>query len=290
MKFHLIYDSSNTSNFQGNKVSGLLQSACATHNIECVLHDVQQLDLFQLPALGHTDLLYRAAIAGKAVEAQRRMISSECTSFHADWEMVFNGESSSYFLHAAHELPAIPSFSGIPQTENEILQCVEQLGPFPLIVKVTGNSLGVGVMRVDSIESLRSVLDYLKSLKVDVLIRKYIDHDYYVRAIVVGDQVVASHAAYAMSGDFRTNTGDDTHQKREARVLTPEQQVMVVESVRVLGVETGGVDLLFDTDDNPFIAEVNFPNNFSVTQGVTGIDIASKMVQYLMKKAQTKLD
>jgi len=246
------------------------------------------LDLFELPVLGAEDLLYRSAVSNKAVDAQRRMITPECTSFHTDWRFVFNGEAPSYFLHKAHGLPAIPSFSGIPSSEKELHQCVEELGLFPLIVKVTGNSSGVGVIRVDSLESMRSVLDYLKSLKVGVLVRKYIEHEYYVRSVVVGNQVVASHAAFAAAEEFRTNAGDDTHQKREARILSTEQQAMVVESVRVLGIEAGGVDLLFDKNDDPFIAEVNFPNNFTITQSVTGVDIASEMVAYLANKAQMK--
>ncbi len=107
-----------------------------------------------------------------------------------------------------------------------------------------------------------------------------------MRAVVVGDEVVASYAAFAMNGEFRTNVGDDTHQKRDVRVLSPELQAIVVQSVRVLGIETGGVDLLFDKNDNPFIAEVNFPHNFPITQCITGVDIAAKMVEHLVKKAQ----
>lgn len=138
------------------------------------LHDVQAVDLFKLPILGVNDLLFRSAITSKAVEVQRRMISATCAGFHTNWLRVFSGQSSSYFLHKAHGLPVIPSFSGIPDSEGALKQCVEELGPFPQIIKVTGHSLGVGVMRVDSLESMRSVLDYVQSLKVDVLIRKYI--------------------------------------------------------------------------------------------------------------------
>jgi len=145
-------------------------------------------------------------------------------------------------------------------------------------------------MRVDSLESMRSVLEYLQSLQVNVLVRKFIEHEYYVRAVVVGDKVVASHATFNMSGEFRTNAGDDALHKREARVLSAEEQAMAVEAVRLLGIETGGVDLLFDKEGSPFIAEVNFPNNFTTTQSVTGVNIASEMVAYLAKKAKRRLD
>lgn len=289
MKFHLIHNTDISSNFEGNTAFELLKSACLKQSVDFVSHDIQNFDLFELPTLGPNDLLYRAAGTSRAVAAQRQLMNAQCTSFYTDWRSVFKGGSSSYFLNNAHNLPVIPSFSGIPSTENELNKCVEQLGPFPMIVKVMGKSLGIGVIRVDSIESLRSVLDYLKSLKVNVLVRKYINHEYYVRAVVVGDKVVASYAAYAMDGEFRTNAGDDTYQKREVKVLSIEQQEMVVKSVRVLGVETSGVDLLFDRNDKPYIAEVNFPNNFTIAQGATGIDIASEMVSHLVDKAQSRV-
>ena len=219
MKFHLIHDPNKISSFKEDSVRSLLKTACETQLIDFVLHDVESMDMFELPVLGQDDLLYREAVSRKATEAQRGMISPECSSFHNDWKSAFSSRASSYFLHQKHGLPAIPSFSGIPNSENELQKCIEQLGPFPLIIKVLGSSLGVGVMKVDSIESMRSVLDYLKSLHVNVLIRKYIDHEYYVRAVVVGDKVVASHAAFAVSQEFRTNAGDDTNQKREARIL-----------------------------------------------------------------------
>lgn len=39
-------------------------------------------------------------------------------------------------------------------------------------------------------------------------------------------------------------------------------------------------------DTEADLVEVNFPNDFSTTQKVTGIDIAQEMVQYLMTKAK----
>jgi RimK family alpha-L-glutamate ligase len=281
MKFHLI-----TSSLQDQTVHDLLKKACEMQAIDFVLHDVENMDMFELPVLGADDLLYRQTVSRKAVEAQRKMITAECSTFNTDWRYSFSSRAPSYFIHEKYGFPTIPSFSGIPNSEEELQMCIEQLGPFPLIIKVLGSSLGVGVMKVDSIESMRSVLDYLKSIRVNVLVRKYIDHEYYVRAVVVGDKVVASHAAFTISQEFRTNAGDDTHQKREARVLSPELQALIVESVRVMGMETGGVDLLFDKDGKPYIAEVNFPNNFSTTQRITGVDIASEMVAYLVNKAK----
>jgi glutathione synthase/RimK-type ligase-like ATP-grasp enzyme len=73
-------------------------------------------------------------------------------------------------------------------------------------------------------------------------------------------------------------------QKRETKILPKEVQKAVVDAVRTLKRETGGVDLIFDKEENPYIAEVNFPNDFHTAQKVTKIDIAGKMIDYLIEK------
>jgi len=289
MKFHLIYTTPKDLKEPEKSIEVFLKNACANNDIEFVQHDVNdKLELSKMPHLGSDDLVYRASTAQNAKTALREMISDTCTSFYTDWKSVYSQRAASYFIHNKYNLPVIPSFSGIPSTEEELQKCVADIGPFPVIVKVLGGSLGVGVMRLDSIESLRSVLDYLRSVKANVLIRKYIKHDYYVRAVVVGDKVVASYAAYKLESEFRTNAGDDTHQKREALILPAETQEMLVKAVKLLGIETGGVDLLYDGDSNPYIAEVNFPHNFTMAQVVTGIDVGDALLKHLILKAKNK--
>jgi RimK family alpha-L-glutamate ligase len=285
MKFHLLYHSIENLDDNAQTVDRIFKDSCDRYDIKFVPYDTRgSLEISTLPQIGKGDMLYRASTASSAIVALRHMISDSCTTFYTDWKSAYTRRVASYFIHHKHGFPVVPSFSGIPVTEEELQKCVDDLGPFPIIVKVMGGSLGVGVMRLDSIKSLRSVLDYLRNTGASVLLRKYIPHDYYVRAIVVGDEVVAAHAAYTMDGEFRTNAGDDTGQKRKAINLPEEVKKMLVEAVRVLGIETGGVDLLYDKDGTAYIAEVNFPNNFTVTQKVTGINIGDAMLRHLMKK------
>jgi RimK family alpha-L-glutamate ligase len=219
---------------------------------------------------------------------ERLFSNDKTTSFYTNWQSVNTGRASSWFTHEKYDLPVVPSFPAIPTTKEEMEYVVDKLGNFPIIAKAVGGSLGVGVMRIDSMKSLQSVLDYFRANNINVILRKYIEHDYYVRAVVVGGDVVASHLAYTMDGEFRTNAGDDSNQKREVAELSEDVKRDVVKAVQVLGLETGGVDLLFDKNGRYFIAEVNFPNNFSVTQEVTGVDIAEEMLKYLLEKADGK--
>lgn len=289
MKLHFLYKS--LAQGRHSKTYGYFARACEALGVEMVGYDFETKDpvkISDITELGLDDLLYRTTNDRLAKTAEQLMINDSCTHFYKRWKLANSGRGTSWFIHTKYGLPAIPSFPGIPNGTEELHAVVERLGGFPIIVKVVGRSLGVGVMRIDSMQSLVSVLDFLRTLEISVLLRKYIDHDHYVRAIVVGDRVVASHAAYAMKGEFRTNAGDDTDQKRAAIVLPEDLQQLVVQAVHTLGIETGGVDLLFDQEGGVYISEVNFPNNFTVTQKVTGIDIARLMVEYLIAKNATK--
>jgi RimK family alpha-L-glutamate ligase len=289
MKFHLLY-SSKDSNGNLNKIPEFFKDACKEKDVEFVGHDVHSngstFSLSTLPILGKGDLLYRNAAGTLASTAERIMNNEDVTTFYTNWFSVNKARIASWFTHIKFGLPVVPSYPGVPGSTEELENVVEKLGSFPIIIKVMGGSLGVGVMRIDSMKSLQSILDYLKSKQATVMLRKYIPHDYYVRAIVVGHNVVASHAAFAMDGEFRTNAGDDTDQKREVKELSEEVKEVAVQAVHTLGFETGGVDMLFDKNEKPYIAEVNFPNNFKVTQRVTEINVAREMVEYLINKCK----
>ena len=289
MKFNLLYRSVNKKGKE-NTIPDLLKKACEKQGVEFVGMDVcaigKSFTLSNLPRLGKGDLMYRSAVGQTASIAEQMMINDNVTSFYTNWQSVNFSRVASWFTHRKFGLPVIPISPDIPSSAEELNQVVESLGSFPIIVKVTGGSFGVGVMRIDSMESLQSVLDYLTSIGASVMLRKYIPHEFYIRAVVVGDVVVASHATYVADGEFRTNVHGNHEQKREARVLPEDTQKIAVQAVRTLGLETGGVDLLYDKDNRPYIAEMNFPNDFATTQKVTGIDVAGAMVAYLVEKSK----
>lgn len=263
-----------------SKTVRFFQAACTALQVDCEVLQMEGYPLSHLPVLQDGDALYRISTTHKARVAEQMMLHAGVRTFYAHWTDGFRSRGASYFLHQKLGLPVIPSFPFAPVHADEVATVVERLGGFPLIVKVRGGSKGVGVMRVDSLPSFRSVIDYVHANETPMLIRKYIPHAYYARVIVVGERVVASHITHAREDEFRTNAGPE-ERTREARLLAPDVQHMAVQAVQSLGFTTGGVDLLFDDQERPFIAEVNFPNDFTTTQEVTGIDIAQAMVRHL---------
>lgn len=275
VRFIFIHNSRKSENSQ---TLALFRQSCRKLGIEFFPINSQKFDYFDLPELGADDILYRGGTGDRAQAFEKLMINDSCRHFYSQWDHSLRGRGTTFYYHQKHGLPAIPTIPLIPWNRKEAARFAAELGGFPLIVKAIGNSKGVGVMKVDSQESLVSICDFLRGQDTRVLLRKYIEHEHYGRLIVLGNQVVASNRCGSLEGDFRTNTADTPN--GEPFVFTKEQQQIAIDTVSVLGLKFGGVDLLFDDDGHGHIAEVNFPTDFGCCQEITGIDIATLMLEF----------
>ena len=182
-------------------------------------------------------------------------------------------------------IPIPKTVNYIPENRDALRQCVEELGGFPIIIKALGGSHGVGVMRADSLESLFSVSDYLRTTGERFVLKEYCNVLSTARLIVLGDKVIDSIEYSANKNDFRSNEGKTPNvapKKFDSRV-----EEVAIKATHSLGLEFGGVDIMV-TDSGPKVAEVNFPCFFPRCQLLTGTDIAGMMVDYLMGKSASK--
>ncbi|MBR5389054.1 hypothetical protein IK146_00580 [Candidatus Saccharibacteria bacterium] len=211
-----------------------------------------------------------------------------------EWDLIFRGAKSFYkdtsalllkridsMLFEKFGIPAPKTVDYLPKDRDALLRCVDRLGGFPVCLKALGGSHGVGVMRVDSKQSLFSVSDYLREQGGMVVMKEYCDVASSARLIVLGDKVIDSIEYSAPKGDFRSNEG--TVPNVSPKKFDPEVEEIAVRATHALGLEFGGVDIMI-TKDGPKVAEVNSPCFFPRCQMLTGTDIAGKMVEYLRDK------
>lgn len=69
-------------------------------------------------------------------------------------------------------------------------------------------------------------------------------------------------------------------------VFSQNIQDIAIQAVQSAGVYFGGVDLLSDKDDEPHIAEVNFPCAFTSTERIASVDISGPLVDFLSERVQ----
>lgn len=257
------------------------ERACIERGISYRPIEVETTDILQEDFVDASaeDVVYRDVGGRPAREIEKLLINRVGKSLHIDKNTVFTGRGDSYDLMKNANISVIPSVTLIPRKKAECARVAEYLGGFPLVIKVYGGMEGVGVMRVDSLESFISVLDYVKKdHQAHIRVMKYIPHIQYARLVVVGGEVVAATRDVAPKGDFRANARGPRDKKTE--VFTPDAGIAseAVRAVAAVGMKVGGVDVLYGDDGQTYFSEVNNPFNMAETQTLSGVDIAGKML------------
>lgn len=275
-------------NIQNPDTYRLLQEAAAHRSIEFVTLEADSLNYATIvDDIVDGSLLYRISAGSRSLLLEA-LISHKVTTLRKNLESLLAREfnwSAAIRLQQA-DLPIIPTIYNVDRkAEAHLESYVESLGGFPIVLKSAGGSHGSGVMRLDSIGSLRSVVDYASNGTSESVLRRYIANARHLRLVVLGGEVLDVIEYRSQKGDFRTNAVSvpEVFQPGDVRDEIRRDAVLAVD---VLGFEFGGVDVLIDEDGNYFIAEVNFPCNFARNQMNTGVDIAGHMVDHLIQKSQ----
>jgi len=128
-------------------------------------------------------------------------------------------------------------------------------GSFPVIAKTITGAEGIGVMKLESRESLNSVLQGLWKHDAEIILQEFLDSDYDVRTHVLNGKILASvKRISSKGGDFRTNVslGNDT----ETYSLSDEEKKLVLRAAESSGCYWCGVDHMI-VDGKIHILEAN---------------------------------
>ena len=261
--------------------TSLLKKACEERNISFEVLIPLETNPSSIE-IANKDAVYRVATNSNygATELERELIYKGAKSFRSP-EDAFITLKDETLLFRKNNIPTPKTITYLPKSKKALKECVEELGGFPICVKILGSSHGAGVMRIDSFQSLISVSDYLRSTHKTVVMKEYCDVTSTARLIVLGDKVIDSIEYTAPEGDFRSNEGIKPNVKPHQ--YDSEVNDIAIKAVKALNLEFGGVDIMI-TKDGPKVAEVNCPCFFPRCQNLTGVDIAGQMVEYLMNK------
>jgi len=262
-----------------------LESAAKARGHEFTYVVDTQTDQFNLPELVPGDMVFRAASSKRARKIERELLRDDIGHIYENVNVGLGYRASSVLYNTRANLPVVKSILLMPTLMSDLGQHIDYLGGFPVVIKVMGSSNGVGVIKADSIESFKSIMDFITPLNCTVILREFVPHTHYARLIVVGGEVVGAHCTYVMDEEFRTNAPGNNDSNRMSFNPTDEMVACAVEAVESMGVSYGGVDLLIADDGSYFISEVNSPCFYSETERITKADISSKIVAHLEQKA-----
>ncbi len=205
---------------------------------------------------------------------------------------VFSANSADGILNSRDKLRSFQILSrhniGIPATtfvkdKQDVLLAIERVGGAPVVIKLLEGTQGIGVLLAHTIEVATSIIELLQSQKQNVLIQKFVAESKGrdIRAIVVGDEVVAGMRRVAQGQEFRSNVHRGG--KTEVVELDDVYKETAIRATKLMGLGIAGVDML-EGKDGPQIMEVNSSPGLEGIEGCSGIDVAGSIIEYIASR------
>lgn len=174
---------------------------------------------------------------------------------------------------------------GMPATmfvrdRSDVLAAIEQVGGAPVVIKLLEGTQGIGVILAPDTKVAEAVIETLQSTRQNVLIQRFVAESKGrdIRALVIGDRVVAAMRRRAIGDEFRSNVhrGGVT----EAVELDDEFAETAVRAAQIMGLRVAGVDML-EGASGPLVMEVNSSPGLEGIERATDLDVAGAVVDYV---------
>ena len=187
--------------------------------------------------------------------------SSRCHDICSDKFM-----SQIYFERHKIRTPKTVRIAHIEDSDNALKKLKSN---FPIILKTTIGSKGIGVILVESAPSLNSIVQllYRENEYIDILLQEQIETSYDVRVIICNGEVIASIKRPVVKGDFRSNVSQGS--EPVSFDLTDLERSESIRAAKVVEGMFVGVDFIAAKDrekESPYFIEVNS------TPGLIGIE------------------
>ena len=202
---------------------------------------------------------------------------------------VFTPNTANGITNSRDKLRAIQILSrhdiGMPKTafvrnRQDVLPAIERVGGAPVVIKLLEGTQGIGVILAPDKKVAEAIIETLHNTKQNVLIQQFIAESKGrdIRALVVGERVVAAMRRTAEGDEFRSNVhrGGSV----ESVALDPEYERTAVRSAQIMGLRVAGVDML-EGDEGPLVMEVNSSPGLEGIERATDLDVAGAIIDHM---------
>jgi len=189
------------------------------------------------------------------------------------------------FTHMLLQKNGIPTpFSTVAFSEESALAALESQG-YPMVLKPTVGSWGrlIALLKDrDSAEGIMESRERMYPIYQVYYLEEFVQRPPRdIRAIMIGDKVVA--AIYRYSGDSQWKTNMALGGRAEECKVTKELEDVCVRAKNAVQGQIVGVDLMESKEKGLLVHEVNNTTEYKNTVRVTGVDIPALMIDYALK-------
>ncbi|HKX66321.1 MAG TPA: RimK family alpha-L-glutamate ligase [Intrasporangium sp.] len=177
---------------------------------------------------------------------------------------------------------------GMPATtfvrnRADVRPAIQRVGGAPVVIKLLEGTQGIGVILAPEVNVAEAIIETLHSTKQNVLIQSFVKESRGrdIRALVVGDRVVAAMRRVAHGDEFRSNVhrGGDV----EPVALPSDYEQTAVRSAQIMGLRVAGVDML-ESVNGPLVMEVNSSPGLEGIETATKLDVAGAIIDYVSQQ------
>lgn len=216
-----------------------------------------------------------------------------CSLLESKGVRVFNPSKSieecddkytTYKVLKAHKIPQPDTMLSPLNYSNllndAILYKIKEYFGFPLVIKEVHGSLGKKVYLVNNMkefaEKEQEIVNSKHIFQKFIKASKGVDY----RVLILGHKVVGCIKRESPK-DFRSNLSTGGQASRVE--LPKEFTALAIKVSKILNLDYCGVDLLVDEDGSPLVCEVNSNAFFRGFEQVTNINVARKIVDYIIE-------
>ena len=262
----------------------IIKEACIEKEVEFICINSLTFDYTYIPKLTKEDFLFNFARGSHTLE--NLLLNEDVTTFYIKNPQLnlLRSTTDWSIIHDKIGLQSPKTIYHLTADRVLVKKYVEHLGGFPIILKVTGGTRGIGTIKIDSWQTLISTVDYLVTTGDKFIMREFIHAEYGARVMVLGDEIILSSKFYFQEDDFR-NAPILSATKYEPFEIDDQTKAICIEAVKAVNLEMAGVDILFDKDLKPYLLEINFPTGFQSFKDNPDY-VLSKMLDHLISKSK----
>ncbi|TVR76820.1 MAG: 30S ribosomal protein S6--L-glutamate ligase [Chitinophagaceae bacterium] len=232
-----------------------------------------------IPRIGASITFYGAAVI-RQFEMMKTFTAVESQALVRSRDKL---RSLQVLSRAGVDMPKTAFTFGSKDTES----LIQRVGGAPLIIKLLEGTQGIGVVLAENKKAAVSVIEAFHGLKARIIVQEFIKEagGADIRAFVVDGEVIGAMKRQGKEGDFRSNLHRGG--KAELIKLSRAEKSTALKAVKTLGLGVAGVDML-QSSRGPLVMEVNSSPGLEGIEKATGIDIATKIIEYIEKNAPLK--
>jgi len=189
------------------------------------------------------------------------------------------------FTHMLLQKQGIPTpFSAVAFSEEAALEALEKSG-YPMVLKPTVGSWGRMIALLkdrDSAEGIMESRERMYPIYQVYYLEEFVQRPPRdIRAIMIGDKVVAAIYRYSGNGQWKTNMA--LGGRADVCKVTKELEDVCIKAKNAVFGQIVGVDLMESKEKGLVVHEVNNTTEYKNTVRVTGIDIPAMMIDYALQ-------